>query len=115
MYSIAKIGNNIREVILMYLTVHNQLTLLHDLLDEQVTYKTVSTNEYRQIKKLVQAMIANKEIDNELQTILPEIYYFGIKGEDAYSLQEHITENENNIQKWLHTIKQTKMNRILKK
>ena len=43
----------------MYLTVHNQLTLLHDLLDEQVKYKTVSMEEYKQIKKLVQTIISN--------------------------------------------------------
>jgi hypothetical protein len=94
----------------MYLTVHNQLTLLHDLLDEQVTYKTVSMNEYRQIKKLVQAMIANKGMDHALVSVLPEIYYYGIKGEIAHSFDEHITENENNIEKWLETINKTKYN-----
>lgn len=94
----------------MYLTVHNQLTLLHDLLDEQVTFKSVSINEYRQIKKLVQTMIANKEMDSELLTVLPEIYYYGIKGEIAQSFTDHITENENKIQKWLETINRTKTN-----
>lgn len=94
----------------MYLTVHNQLTLLYDLLDEQMTFKTVSTEEYRQIKKLVQTMICNKEIDSELLTVLPEIYYYGIKGEIAHSFTDHIDENEMNIQKWLDTINRTKMN-----
>ena len=63
----------------MYLTVHNQLTLLHDLLDEQIVYQTVSTNEYRQIKRLIQSMIVNDQIDNNLSAILPEIYYFSIR------------------------------------
>lgn len=94
----------------MYLTVHNQLTLLHDLLDEQVTFKTVSMNEYQQIKKLVQTMISNKEIDSELLTVLPEIYYYGIKGEIAHSFSDHITDNENKIQKWLETINRSKTN-----
>lgn len=92
----------------MYLTVHNQLTLLHDLLDEQMTFKTVSMNEYKQIKKLVQTMIANKEIDHELLAVLPQIYYYGIKGEIAQSFSDHISENENNIKKWLETINRTK-------
>lgn len=94
----------------MYLTVNNQLTLLHDLLDEHMTYKSVSTDEYRKIKKLVQTMIANKEMDSKLLTILPEIYYYGIKGEVAHSFDEHITENENKIQQWLETLQQTKVN-----
>jgi len=94
----------------MYLTVQNQLTLLHDLLDEQVTFKSVSMNEYKQIKKLVQTIIANKDMDQELLTILPEIYYYGIKGEVAQSDTDHIISNENNIQKWLEAINRTKLN-----
>lgn len=96
----------------MYLTVHNQLTLLHDLLDEQVTFKTVSMSEYKQIKRLVQTMIANEEFDSELLTVLPQIYYYGIKGEIAHSFTDHIAENEHNIQKWLQTINRTKENII---
>jgi len=93
----------------MYLTVHNQLTLLHDLLDEQATYRSVSFNEYRQIKRLVQSMIANKIMDQDLLTVLPEIYYYGIKGENAFSQEDHIIENEANIRKWVQTIHRAKL------
>lgn len=94
----------------MYLTVQNQLTLLHDLLDEQITYKTDTLNEYQQIKRLVQAMITNENMDHELLHILPEIYYFGMKGENAYSLDSHITDHEEKIKDWLQTIQQSKIN-----
>lgn len=93
----------------MYLSVHNQLTLLHDLLDEQITYKTVSTNEYKQIKKLVQTMSTNRTIEKELLHILPEIYYYGMKGENASSFAAHILENEQKIKQWLMMINQTKL------
>lgn len=92
----------------MCLTVHNQLTLLHDLLDEQMTYKTITANEYGRIKKLVQSMILSKQLDPDLLNMLPEIYYYGIKGEIAHSFPEHINENIENIQKWLATINKTK-------
>jgi|GEM_PF-1604942 len=94
----------------MYLTVHNQLTLLHDLLDEQVTFQTVSMEEYQQIKKLVQHIISNKDMDSELLKVLPEIYYYGIKGEIAHSISEHIQENKRNIEKWLEAINKSKLN-----
>ncbi len=93
----------------MYLTVHNQLTLLHDLLDEQAIYRTVSLNEYKQIRRLVQAICTNNDIDEELLSILPEIYNYGIKGELSQSQLEHIVTNETNIKKWLHTIHRAKM------
>lgn len=88
--------------------MQNQLTLLHDLLDEQVTFKSVSMNEYRQIKKLVQTIISNEEMDSHLLTVLPEIYYYGLKGEAAQSYSDHIEENISNIQKWLDAINRTK-------
>lgn len=91
------------------LTVNNQLTLLYDLLDEQRTYPTLSIDEYRQIKRLVRTITANKLIiDEKLHFILPEIYNYSIKGELVQSLQEHVATNKNNIEKWLMTIKQTK-------
>lgn len=94
---------------LSILTVNNQLTLLHDLLDEQRTYSTVSIDEYQQIKKLVKTITANNRIDDkDLHLILPEIYNYGIKGEIVQSLQEHIESNKKNIEKWLNTIKKTK-------
>lgn len=94
----------------MYLSVQNQLTLLHDLLDDQLTYKTVSIDEYKQIKKLVRAIVANRNIKGELESVLPEIYYYGIKGENAQSLFAHIIENEQKIKQWLRMINRVKLN-----
>lgn len=93
----------------MHLSIQNQLTLLHDLLDEQITYKKVSIDEYKQIKKLVQSIITNRDVEGELLNILPEIYYYGIKGENAQSYFAHITENEQKIKRWLRMINQVKL------
>lgn len=92
----------------MYLHVQNQLTLLHDLLEEQSIYKSGTESEYRQIRKLIQTMMANKETDEALLAVLPKIYYYVIKGEVAHAPDDHIQENEANIQTWLHTIQETK-------
>ncbi|HLS23621.1 MAG TPA: YtzH-like family protein [Pseudogracilibacillus sp.] len=93
----------------MYLSIQNQLTLLHDLLNDHITYKTVSIDEYKQIKKLVQSIITNRKIEEQLLTILPEIYYYSIKGESAQSLPSHILENEQKIKRWLTMINEVKL------
>lgn len=109
MYSIIHSGHNNREVIIsMVLTMHNQLTLLHDLLDEQLDYKTVTETEYKRIKALVRSMMAHRHNEANFSQLLPEIYYFSIRGESAHSYTEHITENEVNIKKWLQAINQIK-------
>lgn len=93
---------------IMYLTIQNQLTLLHDLLDEQMTLKNVSHYEYRQIKRLVQAIILHKEMDRELLTVLPEIYYYSLQGEKSVAVDEHVEAYERKIKKWLTLINETK-------
>jgi len=94
----------------MTLTVHNQLTLLYDLLDEQTHDYSASIEEYQQIKKLVQKMVARNKInDEQLKQILPEIYNYGRIGEIAQSLAEHIYNNEENIETWKNTILATKL------
>src|SRR5690625_5414737 len=66
----------------MTLTYHNQLKLLHDLLDEQLIYQTSDTSEFTQIKRLVQAIMAERSIEHTpLKQYLPEIYGYGIAGE----------------------------------
>ena len=92
----------------MTLTIKDQLTLLHDLLDEQMIDSSGSIAEYQQIKRLVQAMVANNKInDKQLLQLLPEIYNYGRQGEIAQSLPEHITTNLENIENWKSAIQQT--------
>ncbi len=94
----------------MTLTIQNQLTLLHDLLDEQMVDKSGSIAEYQQIKRLVQTMMSKNYIsDEQLLNLLPEIYNYGIRGEIAQCLTEHIVSNEANIEIWKNAILGTKL------
>jgi len=94
----------------MCLTLRNQLTLLHDLLYEQITYKTVHLYEYKQIKKIIQQLMKQPTLNSELHQILPEIYYFGIKGELASSTIDHVKINEQKLLTWLQIIEHAKKN-----
>ncbi|PAV30110.1 hypothetical protein CIL05_06500 [Virgibacillus profundi] len=94
----------------MSLTVNNQLTLLHDLLDEQNLDSIGNISEYQQIKRLVSSMLANNRItDEQLLQLLPEIYNYGRQGENAQNVPEHITTNKQNIENWISAIQQTNL------
>ncbi|WP_164668320.1 YtzH-like family protein [Virgibacillus doumboii] len=91
----------------MTLTVHNQLRLLQDILSEQTEDCCGEISEYQQIKRLVQAMMANNSIsDEQLLQLLPEIYNYGRQGEIAHNDEEHITTNKDNIETWVNAIQQ---------
>lgn len=89
----------------MPLSLNNQLMLLYDLLDEHTHYRTADVDEYKQIKRVVRSLMANGQLtDEELLQLLPEIYYYGIQGEQSYNLQELIDDNEHNLLHWKHAI-----------
>ncbi|MGY0694748.1 YtzH-like family protein [Virgibacillus sp. FSP13] len=94
----------------MTLTVHDQLTLLHDILGEHTEDCSGEVSEYQQIKRLVQAMMAKNSItDDQLLQLLPEIYNYGRQGEIAQNSPEHITANKNNIENWMSAITNTSL------
>lgn len=98
------------EVITMVLTVLNQINLLYDLLDKHRTNNTASINEYQQIKKIIQEISTKNNFkDEELIQLLPEIYHYGLQGEIAQSLQEHIMTNKQNIINWTNAIQEIKL------
>ena len=72
----------------MTLSVNNQLTLLYDILDEQQADCCASVSEYEQIIRLVESMVRNNSISNEqLLSLLPEIYHYGRQGVSAQNMQ----------------------------
>lgn len=92
----------------MSLSLNNQLTLLHDLLDEHAVYQTGDIHEYKQIKRIVRSLMASNQVTNdELLQRLPEIYYYGIQGEQSHNLNELIGEYEKNLDDWKNVILET--------
>lgn len=95
------------EVILVTLTVADQLKLLHDLLDEHMSSQSGSVSEYQQIKRLIQSLTAKGKItDESLNQVLPEIYNYGLQGESVQCLTEHISTNVDNIESWKSAIQE---------
>lgn len=89
----------------MTLNVNHQLALLYDLLDEHHYELDGQVGEYQQIKRVVKSMMANSSVtDEQLLQLLPEIYNYGLQGESAQNLNEHITDNQDNIQQWKKAI-----------
>lgn len=90
---------------MMSLTVRDQLKLLHDLLDEHLVERNGEVAEYQQIKRLIRSMMTNQTVtDEQLNHLLPEIYNYGRRGENARNSSEHVTANQENIENWKNAI-----------
>lgn len=94
----------------MTLSVHNQLRLLQDLLDEQQLERTGSVAEYQQIKRLVHSILSqNSTTDEQLLQLLPEIYLYGQKGESTRNQPQHIMAYKADIGHWINAIRQSNL------
>lgn len=83
------------------LTVNDQLMVLHDILSEQSEEQSGDIAEYGQIKRIIQKLTATGNItDEQLLSLLPEIYNYGLQGEQVQNVEEHITTNKSNIETW---------------
>ncbi|WP_404453722.1 YtzH-like family protein [Virgibacillus necropolis] len=92
------------------LTVNDQLSVLYDILTEQSEECYADINEYKQIKRIIQTLMAKDSVtDEQLLSLLPEIYNYGIQGENAQNLEEHITTNKSNIETWTSYINQSNL------
>jgi len=92
----------------MPLNINNQLTLLHDILDEQTEDCCGSVAEYQQMNRLIKSMMANNSITSEdLKEMLPAIYDYCKQGENTKNAEEHITANKQSLKQWIGTIRNT--------
>lgn len=92
------------------LTVNDQLMVLHDILTEQSEEGSGDIAEYEQIKRIIQSLMAKDSITNaQLLALLPEIYNYGLQGEQAQNVEEHITTNKSNIENWASSLNQSNL------
>lgn len=90
----------------MPLSQENQLNLLKDILYNQNMDSSGSVAECEQVERLVKSLMINADIDQNVKTILKEIYEYSQKGIGSPDLEAHITSHQDNLSQWVDDIDQ---------
>ncbi|MGE7118588.1 YtzH-like family protein [Peribacillus sp. NPDC046944] len=90
----------------MPLSHENQLHLLKDILYNQNTDCCGSVAEYEQVERLVKSLMVNADIDQNVKTILKEIYEYSQTGIGASDLEAHINSHQDDLSQWIDDIDQ---------
>lgn len=90
----------------MPLSHENQLNLLKDILHNQNTDSYGSVAECEQVERLVKSLMINADIDQNVKTILKEIYEYSQVGIGSSDLEAHITSHQDNLSQWVDDIDQ---------
>ena len=80
--------------------------LLKDILNNHQTDCCGSVAECEQLERLVKSLMVNTEVNQNVKSILQEVYQYSQHGAQTADLDEHITSNQENLTTWVNNIDQ---------
>ncbi len=90
----------------MPLGQQDQLNLLKDILSNHQTDCCGSVSECEQLERLVKSLMVNGNINQNVKTVLEEIYEYSQYGINSSQLDNHIESHQNELSQWVHEIDQ---------
>ncbi|CAM3535712.1 YtzH-like family protein [Cytobacillus oceanisediminis] len=90
----------------MPLGQQDQLNLLKDILSNHQTDCCGSISECEQLERLVKSLMVNGNINQNVKTVLGEIYEYSQHGINSSQLDNHIESHQNELSQWVHDIDQ---------
>jgi len=90
----------------MPLNHQDQVTLLRDILTNHQTDCCGSVAECEQLERLVKSLMVNTQVDQNVKSILQEVYQYSQNGVGTADLDQHILSNQSNLSEWVTNIDQ---------
>ncbi|MBO0960336.1 YtzH-like family protein [Neobacillus sp. MM2021_6] len=90
----------------MPLSHEHQVTLLKDILTNHQSDCCGSVAECEQLERLVKSLMVNTQVDQNVKSILQEVYHYGQHGAQTADLDQHILSNQDNLSQWVSDIGQ---------
>ncbi|WML47264.1 YtzH-like family protein [Neobacillus sp. PS3-34] len=90
----------------MPISHHDQVTLLKDILNNHQADCCGSVSECEQLERLVKSLMVNSNINQNVKTILEEIYEYSQHGAQTADLDSHILSNQGRLSDWVSNIDQ---------
>ncbi|MBU8770034.1 YtzH-like family protein [Cytobacillus oceanisediminis] len=84
----------------------DQLNLLKDILSNHQTDCCGSISECEQLERLVKSLMINGNINQNVKTVLEEIYEYSQHGINSSKLDTHIESHQNELSQWVQDIDQ---------
>ncbi|WP_409302253.1 YtzH-like family protein [Peribacillus sp. SCS-155] len=88
----------------MPLSHSDQFSLLKDILQNHETDCCGSIAECEQVERLVKSLMVNSNINNDVKTVLEEIYRYSQNGINSSSLDDYIHSRQHDLSNWVDDI-----------
>lgn len=90
----------------MPLNDQDQVNLLKDILSNHQTDCCGSVAECEQLERLVKSLLMNDNINNDVKTVLQEVYNYSQDGIQTSDINQHIETNQGRLSAWVNDINQ---------
>ncbi|KAA0549047.1 hypothetical protein FZW96_03800 [Bacillus sp. BGMRC 2118] len=90
----------------MPLDLHNQISVLMDILSNQQTDCCGTVAECEQLERLVKSMLTNEHLSSEAKNVLMDVYQYSQNGKYSAHLDDHILSHQQDISRWIDDIHQ---------
>ncbi|WP_050616094.1 YtzH-like family protein [Bacillus testis] len=90
----------------MPLTQQHQIAVLRDILNNHQSDACGSVSECEQVERLVEALLAKGELNEQLIPILNEIQQYSHTGASTEDLNTHITAHQEQLSQWIDGVDQ---------
>ncbi|MDF2854456.1 MAG: hypothetical protein K0Q87_307 [Neobacillus sp.] len=95
---------SLERVFRLPLQTQDQVSLLKDILNNHQTDCCGSVAECEQLERLVKSLMVNTQIDQNVKSILQEVYDYSQSGTYTADLDQHILSNQDNLSQWVDDI-----------
>ncbi|KMY51303.1 YtzH-like family protein [Peribacillus loiseleuriae] len=90
----------------MPLSHEHQMTLLKDILSNHQTDCCGSISEYEQVERLVKSLLVNNGVNQNVKSILQDVYQYSQSGISTSDLDEHIQTHQDQLTQWVDGMNQ---------
>jgi hypothetical protein len=85
----------------MPINQQHQLEILKDILINHQSDCCGTVSECEQLERLIQSLLANDTINSDVKAMLNDVYYFSQSGKYSPDLDNHISNNQEQLTQWI--------------
>ncbi|MFC4321128.1 YtzH-like family protein [Litchfieldia salsa] len=90
----------------MSLNHTDQMHILKDILTNHQDDCSGTVAECEQMERLVKSLMVNSNVDQDIKTLLTDIYSYSQQGKYTQHLDAHINEHQDQLSQWISEIDQ---------
>ncbi len=88
----------------MPLNEQYQLSLLQDILRNHQIDCCGTVSEYEQMQRLIHSLQGHKQVNNEMNNTLVDVYNYSLQGQNADNIDDHILKHKENFEQWINNL-----------